>query len=84
MCEKNGMCVTVLKGFEIISRYYFSERTSKEGEAVRKAQMGTLARAPNKRQCVLMNVQLKHSLDQKRSFHLFSLKGVISRFPKTT
>ena len=29
-----------------------SKQASKKGEAVRKAQMGTLALAPNKRQCI--------------------------------
>ena len=43
----------ILKITNIFIRLLFpSKQTSKEGEAARKAQMGTLALAPNKRQCI--------------------------------
>ena len=43
----------------IFTPIIISKQASKKGEAARKAQMGTLALAPNKRQCISHECETK-------------------------
>ena len=49
-CRVKKLILKITNNF--IRLLFPSKQTSKEGEAARKAQMGTLALAPNKRQCI--------------------------------